>query len=457
MKKNININLAGQLFAIDEDAYSLLLNYTESLRRYYRRQAEGEEVVDDIEARIAELFNELKAQGFNAITIEHVQDIIQRIGRLEDITGGETTESDSRAAGTDTDHLGAAGAAQAAAEGVRDAWNKMRSGKRFYRDAENKMLAGVLAGCSRYFGGDVVIWRAVFLLLMFFPIPFFHSTLSSISGFFFWGYVILAIVAPSASTPEERLKMRGEEVNPQNLATEVNRENAASTANEARAQRRHTITIICAVLLILFSVWMWLGFLGVLCGSGVIIFIPEFIRNSMFNSVSGDQLLAANSVVWSIFYILVAVLVCLFVMAYCSLHTGLNLLDKVKAMSLKERLAWLFVWCVSVICITIAGVNCASKINAYYYDYPKVYEVNSDWEDDKDEADTTATAAPAAPVIDEKDIEIAEKLGKLKGLTKEQKEKLEKLKKLNATKPAATKPAKAEAAPAASEDSAARN
>lgn len=454
MKKNININLAGHLFAIDEDAYSLLLNYTESLRRYYRRQAEGEEVVDDIEARIAELFNELKAQGFNAITIEHVQDIIQRIGRIEDITGASSDDATADAAYRMN---GAERAAQNAGEAVRGAWNKMRSGKRFYRDTENKMLAGVLAGCSRYFGGDVVIWRAVFLLLMFFPIPFFHSTLSSISGFFFWGYVILAIVAPSASTPEERLKMRGEEVNPQNLATEVNRENAASTANEARAQRRHTITIICAVLLILFSVWMWLGFLGVLCGSGVIIFIPEFIRNSMFASVSGDQLLAANSVVWSIFYILVAVLVCLFVMAYCSLHTGLNLLDKVKAMSLKERLAWLFVWCVSVICITIAGVNCASKIDAYYYDYPKVYEVNSDWEDNKDEADTTATASPAAPVIDEKDIEIAEKLGKLKGLTKEQKEKLEKLKKLNATKPAATKPAKAEAAPAASSDSAARN
>lgn len=457
MKKNININLAGQLFAIDEDAYSLLLNYTESLRRYYRRQAEGEEVVDDIEARIAELFNELKAQGFNAITIEHVQDVIQRIGSLEDITDGETTESDSRAAGTDTDHLGAAGAAQAAAEAVRGAWNKVRSGKRFYRDTENKMLAGVLAGCSRYFGGDVVIWRAVFLLLMFFPIPFFHSTLSSIGGLFFWGYVILAIVAPSASTPEERLKMRGEEVNPQNLATEVNRENAASTANEARAQRRHTITIICAVLLILFSVWMWLGFLGVLCGSGVIIFIPEFIRNSMFASVSGDQLLAANSVVWSIFYILVAVLVCLFVMAYCSLHTGLNLLDKVKAMSLKERLMWLFVWCVSVICITIAGVNCASKIAAYEMKYPENVNITVNvpgLEYDEEEVDTTASAAP---VVDEKDNEITEELGKLKGLTKEQKEKLEKLKKLNATKPAATKPAKAEAAPAASGDSAARN
>lgn len=397
MKKNITINLAGQLFAIDEDAYGLLLNYTESLRRYYRRQAEGEEVVDDIEARIAELFSELNAQGFHAITIEHVQDIIQRIGRLEDITdGGDSTEHGAHAEGGNSDHLGAAGAAQAMGEGVRGAWNKVRSGKRFYRDSENKMLAGVLAGFSRYFGGDVVIWRVIFLLLLFAPIPFFSNFFNGLSGFCFWGYVILAIIAPSASTPEERLKMRGETVNPQNLADEVNRESTASTSNEARAQRRHTISVICAVLLILFSVWLWLALLGVICGSGVLMFIPEFISSNMFGYVTGPQFFAADSVVTSILYILISVLVCLFVLAYCSMHTGLTLLGKVKAMSFKERIIWLLVWIISVVSITLSGVNCAAKIKAYENDYPKVYVVEPGLEYDETGADSTETAAPAA-------------------------------------------------------------
>lgn len=391
MKKNININLAGQLFAIDEDAYGLLLNYTESLRRYYRRQAEGEEVVDDIEARIAELFSELNAQGFHAITIEHVQDIIQRIGRLEDITdGGDSTEHGAHAEGGNSDHLGAAGAAQAMGEGVRGAWNKVRSGKRFYRDSENKMLAGVLAGFSRYFGGDVVIWRVIFLLLLFAPIPFFSNFFNGLSGFCFWGYVILAIIAPSASTPEERLKMRGETVNPQNLADEVNRESTASTSNEARAQRRHTISVICAILLILFSVWMWLGLLGVICGSGVLGFMPEFIRHEMYGGQFDVQGYDADKVIFSILYILLAVAVCLFVMAYTSLHAGLALLDKVKSMGLKERIVWLLVWALSIVGITIAGVNCASTISKVEDKYadaePEVVDVAP--------ADSITTVAP---------------------------------------------------------------
>lgn len=372
MKKNITINLTGQLFAIDEDAYDLLLNYTETLRRYYRRQAEGEEVVDDIEVRIAELFGELQSQGYNAITIEHVQNIIQRIGKLEDLTSSYYEEGNGNYSHTETDnperpdHIGAQGAATAAGEAVRGAWNKMRSGKRFYRDTENKMLGGVLAGCSKYFGGDVVIWRIVFLCLMLLPLPF----VGECTGTLVLIYIIMAIIAPAASTPEERLKMRGEEVNPQNLAEEVNRETTACTTNDQRAQRRHTISIICAIVLFIFSVWMWIGFIGVLCGSGVLWIVPEFIVDGMISNRSNVTSCAINDIIYSIFYILVAVAFSLFTLGYCSMHTGLALLDKVKAMGLKERITWLAVFVVSVVCIVMASVNCAATINDFNEAYP---------------------------------------------------------------------------------------
>lgn len=373
MKKNITINLAGQLFAIDEDAYSLLLNYTETLRRYYRHQAEGEEVVDDIEGRIAELFSELQARGYNAITIEHVQDIIQRIGRIEDITAGDSSTTSGAtsfqsAAADAAEALGNAG--HAAADSARSAWNKMRSGKRFYRDTENKVLAGVLAGCSRYFGGDVTIWRVIFLLLVFAPLPFIGSTLNGLGGLPFILYIIMAIVSPAASTPEERLKMRGEEVNPQNLAEEVNRETTAYSSNELRAQRRHTISVIFAVILIIFSVWMWLGFVGVLCGSGALWIVPEFVMNDMISNRGTIPSEAINGVIFSIFYILVSVAACLLTLGYCSMHTGLALLDKVKAMGLKERIVWLIIFVVSVVCIVMASVNCAATITSFENDYP---------------------------------------------------------------------------------------
>lgn len=385
MKKNITINLAGQLFAIDEDAYALLLDYTETLRRYYRRQAEGEEVVDDIEARIAELFSELKYHGYNAITIEHVQTIIERIGKLEDLTdNAESADSNT----TEADgHPGGASAAQAVGDGVRGAWNKVHSGKRFYRDTENKVLAGVLSGLSRYFGGDVVIWRAVFLILIFAPLPFIGS-LQGITGLFPLAYLIIAIVAPAASTPEERLKMRGEDVNPQNLASEVNRANSANAYNEAAGQRRHAISTICAILLIIFSVWMWLGFLGVLCGACAVLVAPEFLNSDYFSELRHAPYEAAYSLAHGIFYILAAVEVCIFVMAYCSMHTGLSLLDKVKAMSLKERLIWLAVWAASIVGIVLTSINFAREAcdfeHKYPYDWEATTEVRIEYEDSTD-------------------------------------------------------------------------
>lgn len=90
MKKNITINLFGSLYAIDEDAYELLNQYQNNMRRYFSRKEGGEEIAEDIERRIAELFDELKASGVEAITIEHVRDIISRIGNPEEMDGTET-------------------------------------------------------------------------------------------------------------------------------------------------------------------------------------------------------------------------------------------------------------------------------------------------------------------------------------------------------------------------------
>ena len=95
MKKNITINLCGRLFQIDEDAYEMLQHYTESLRASFGKEEGGEEIADDIEGRIGELFSDLKRQGVQAITIDHVSDIIKRIGNPEDMD----TEEEAAVAG----------------------------------------------------------------------------------------------------------------------------------------------------------------------------------------------------------------------------------------------------------------------------------------------------------------------------------------------------------------------
>ena len=74
MKKNITINLCGRLFNIDEDAYELLRHYIDTLRSYFAKQEGGEEIADDIESRIAELLEELKNQGIEAVNIDHIKE-----------------------------------------------------------------------------------------------------------------------------------------------------------------------------------------------------------------------------------------------------------------------------------------------------------------------------------------------------------------------------------------------
>lgn len=89
MKKNITINLFGQLYHIDEDAYELLKSYEDNMRRYFSAKEGGEEIIDDIEHRVAELLSELQTAGATAINIENVQDIIRRIGNPEQFDDNE--------------------------------------------------------------------------------------------------------------------------------------------------------------------------------------------------------------------------------------------------------------------------------------------------------------------------------------------------------------------------------
>ena len=68
MKKTLTVNLGGTVFHIDEDAYRLLDNYLCNLRLHFRKQEGAEEIVNDIENRISELFAEKLSAGSQVIT-----------------------------------------------------------------------------------------------------------------------------------------------------------------------------------------------------------------------------------------------------------------------------------------------------------------------------------------------------------------------------------------------------
>ncbi|MGN6530217.1 MAG: PspC domain-containing protein [Ginsengibacter sp.] len=286
MKKVININFQGTIVPIEESSYELLQQYIESLRRYFANEEGRDEIINDIESRISELFQERLKAGSTCITDDDVNAIIKNMGRPSDFEEAEKGDSDH-------DRNAGAGNAKKSENVFQGDWSW--KGKRLYRDENNKILGGVCSGIAAYFGIDPVIVRILFLvsgigiiayiiLWMFVPgsnmlengvrkrlyrnpdgkiiggvcsgigsyfdvnpwLPRFIFLIPFISFFFRWGhigpltfpnflsfsfspgsfiiYIILWLVIPEANTTSEKLEMKGEKVDLNSIKNSVLKE-----------------------------------------------------------------------------------------------------------------------------------------------------------------------------------------------------------------------------------------
>ena len=263
MKKNININLFGTLYAIDEDACTLLENYLDNMRSYFAKRDGGDEIFDDIEHRVAEHLWSLKENGMTAIDIDTVKQIISSIGNPDEMESGveeaadnkeektSEAEADSEDKDQNEDNDQNEGNGHDQSESNSNASNDTDSnttaeetvgGKwidrvlhhvsthRFYRDGKDKIGGGVISGLCHYCGGgDIVVWRVgiVLFLLAIFVLnqTFRYYFISPLLGFLFFVpiiiYIVLWLVAPMARTTEERLSMTGEEVTPESISKAI--------------------------------------------------------------------------------------------------------------------------------------------------------------------------------------------------------------------------------------------
>lgn len=271
MKKNININLFGTLYAIDEDACTLLENYLDNMRSYFAKRDGGDEIFDDIEHRVAEHLWSLKENGMTAIDIDTVKQIISSIGNPDEMESGveevadskieetsdaeadcedkEQSEGEDQGEGEGKDNGQSEGKAQSesnsnasndtdsnttAEETIGGKWIDRVlhhvSTHRFYRDGKDKIGGGVISGLCHYCGGgDIVVWRVgiVLFLLAIFVLnqTFRYYFISPLLGFLFFVpiiiYIVLWIVAPVALTTEERLSMTGKEVTPESISKAI--------------------------------------------------------------------------------------------------------------------------------------------------------------------------------------------------------------------------------------------
>ncbi len=286
MKKVININFQGRIIPIEESAYEELKEYTDSLRRYFAREEGRDEIINDIENRIAELFSErIKKNPAGCVTDGDVNDIIASIGRPEDFDdlGAE------RETGAASAQQGSSQTSEPRGSLFRNESDKILGGvcsglayylridptivrilfavitfggfglgfllyiilwivlparglqhnvrRRLYRNPDDKVIGGVCGGISKYFNIPVWIPRLVFALPFFISIlvnifdndwggfnPFPDIIFGSFGGTLVVTYIILWIVVPFASTASEKLEMRGEKVDLESIKLSVQEE-----------------------------------------------------------------------------------------------------------------------------------------------------------------------------------------------------------------------------------------
>jgi phage shock protein PspC (stress-responsive transcriptional regulator) len=188
MNKTVNINLGGMFFHIDEDAYQKLTRYFEAIKRSLSNSSGQDEILKDIEMRVSELLNEKQKTDKHVVGIKDVDAVITVMGQPEDY------RIDDEGTGSTTSNFSTS------------------RKRKLYRDTENGMIGGVLAGLGHYFGIDKV-WLRIFLLVLIFA-----------GGTGILAYIILWIVMPEAKTTAEKLEMTGEPVTISNIEKKVREE-----------------------------------------------------------------------------------------------------------------------------------------------------------------------------------------------------------------------------------------
>lgn len=189
MNKTVNINLAGTSFHIDEDAFGKLSRYLDAIRRSLKGADGSEEIMQDIEARIGELFSEKIESPSQVITLKNLDEVIAVMGQPEDYEVDDEIFED--------------------VPPTSRSYSKSRgnaSHKQLFRDIDNKYISGVSSGLGHYFGVDAIWIRLAWVLLI---VAGFGSPIVV--------YILLWILVPPALTTSDKLRMTGEPVNISNI------------------------------------------------------------------------------------------------------------------------------------------------------------------------------------------------------------------------------------------------
>ena len=346
MNKTVNINLANMLFHIDEEAFNKMQRYLESVKRSFANTPGSEEILADIEARVAELFHEKLENERQVITVKEVDEVISIMGQPEDYMVDEDIFEDEPTAGS--------------------GHSQTKKTKKFYRDTEQKYVAGVSSGLGHYFNIDPLWIRLLWIIL----------TIGS-TGAFIIIYGLLWLLIPEAKTTSQKLDMRGEDINISNIerkvkegfddvAQKIKNVDYEGVTNKVKNGGKSFFDTIGEIIMFLFKVFgKFIGIILVIIGAATI--IGMFIGMLTVGTLDWINLPGVDGVIHSITGAPVWLLSMLFFFVigipfFFLLYLGLKILvNNLKSIGNIAKFSLLGLWLISLIALIVLGVREAAS------------------------------------------------------------------------------------------------
>lgn len=352
MNQTVTVNISGIVFHIEVDAYDKLKKYLNKIKGYFNNSDESEEIMTDIEARIAELFSSKLTAENQVIRSKDVEEIITIMGKPEQYIDEDDIDESNEP------------------KKEHSQKSTYKTAKKLFRDPDERVLGGVASGIAAYFGFNPLWTRLLFVLLLFMGFgPFF--------------YILFWIALPEAKTASEKLEMRGEAVNIDNIgktiedeATKVNDKlksidtgryaKQAETAFEAFFNFLLQILKgffkvfgkVFGVIFLIVGVFWLVALLGMLIGSDAIFSITSdgvfsIESTEFFNLIfiSGNQFHVA----------IIGVVLAIGIPIITLIYAGVKLLFKIKS-HYSVGLALLIFWIVGLAICGMVGIKMGTEL-----------------------------------------------------------------------------------------------
>ncbi len=298
MNKTINISLNGQHFNIDENAYTALKKYLKTLEVSFSQDEGKDEIMQDIETRIAELFQGYLGLGRDVVSEYDVEKMITVMGRPEQyLEEGEESKEQ--------------------AESQQQTLGNQTIEKKLYRDLDEKIIAGVLAGISHYFGWNPMYLRGIYLGLPLMTLIF--DAGFSIS-FFVISYIVMWIIMPIAHTNIQKMQMYGTPVTVDTIQKNFSKEEIKETVDNISGFTREVVTdatpflervlgAFLSILKVFFGILLMFMGIGALVGAFTLLITSLFSQNFLysFGDLLFDQAWQYYVFVFAVFFLILSI------------------------------------------------------------------------------------------------------------------------------------------------------